>query len=139
MNDSLKTLWHQPVFSTILESRVETAAIVGFGVVHLGLGMMGLSFWNCPILAATGVPCPGCGLTRATMQLFKGNILDSLQTHAFAPIFLMALLLMITVLVLPNSARIKIISFVNRLETRNGITAWVFASLMFYWAFRLIA
>ena len=139
MNDSLKILWHQPIFSTILESRVETAAIVGFGVVHLGLGMMGLSFWNCPILAATGVPCPGCGLTRATMQLFHGNILDSLQTHAFAPIFLMALLLMITVLVLPNSARIKIISFVNRLETRNGITAWVFTSLMFYWAFRLIA
>ena len=139
MNDSLKTLWHQPVFSTILESRVETAAIVGFGVVHLGLGMMGLSFWNCPILAATGVPCPGCGLTRATMQLFHGNILDSLQTHAFAPIFLMALLLMITVLVLPKSARIKIINFVNRLERRNGITAWVFSSLMFYWAFRLIA
>lgn len=139
MNDSLKILWHQPIFSTILESRVETAAIVGFGVVHLGLGMMGLSFWNCPILAATGVPCPGCGLTRATMQLFHGNISDSLQTHAFAPIFLMALLLMITVLVLPNSARIKIISFVNRLETRNGITAWVFISLMFYWAFRLIA
>ena len=139
MNDSLKTLWHQPVFSTILESRVETAAIVGFGVVHLGLGMMGLSFWNCPILAATGVPCPGCGLTRATMQLFHGNILDSLQTHAFAPIFLMALLLMITVLVLPKSARIKIINFVNRLERRNGITAWVFTSLMFYWAFRLIA
>lgn len=139
MNDSLKTLWHQPVFSTILNSRVETAAIVGFGVVHLGLGMMGLSFWNCPILAATGVPCPGCGLTRATMQLFHGNILDSLQTHAFAPIFLMALLLMITVLVLPKSARIKIINFVNRLERRNGITAWVFSSLMFYWAFRLIA
>ena len=139
MNDSLKTLWHQPVFSTILESRVETAAIVGFGVVHLGLGMMGLSFWNCPILAATGVPCPGCGLTRATMQLFHSNISDSLQTHAFAPIFLMALLLMITVLVLPKSARIKIINFVNRLERRNGITAWVFSSLMFYWAFRLIA
>lgn len=139
MNDLLKTLWHQPVFSTILESRVETAAIVGFGVVHLGLGMMGLSFWNCPILAATGVPCPGCGLTRATMQLFHGNISDSLQTHAFAPIFLMALLLMITVLVLPKSARIKIINFVNRLERRNGITAWVFTSLMFYWAFRLIA
>ena len=139
MNDSLKILWHQPIFSTILESRVETAAIVGFGVVHLGLGMMGLSFWNCPILAATGVPCPGCGLTRATMQLFHGNISDSLQTHAFAPIFLMALLLMITVLVLPKSARIKIINFVNRLERRNGITAWVFSSLMFYWAFRLIA
>jgi hypothetical protein len=139
MNDSLKTLWHQPVFSTILESRVETAAIVGFGVVHLGLGMMGLSFWNCPVLAATGIPCPGCGLTRATMQLFHGNISDSLQTHAFAPIFLMALLLMTTVLVLPNSVGTKIINFVNRLETRNGITAWVFFSLMFYWAFRLIA
>ncbi|HNJ12321.1 MAG TPA: hypothetical protein PLN43_02005, partial [Anaerolineales bacterium] len=63
----------------------------------------------------------------------------SLQTHAFAPIFLAALLLMISVLILPEPARKKIISFVNRLETRNGVTAWVFFSLVLYWAFRLIA
>ena len=139
MEHSIKTLWHQPVFSTLLTNRTETTAIIGFGAVHLGLSLAGISFWTCPILAATGVPCPGCGLTRATMQLFHGEVAASLQTHAFAPLFLAALLLMISVLILPEPARKKIISFVNRLETRNGVTAWVFFSLVLYWAFRLIA
>lgn len=139
MNSQMNTLWHQPVFANLLKSRMETGAIVGFGVVHIGLNLAGISFWQCPILAATGVPCPGCGLTRATMQLLHGDIAASLKTHAFAPIFLVALALMVTVLVLPDSIRTSLINFVKRIETRNGITAWGFTLLMLYWAVRLIA
>jgi hypothetical protein len=139
MNNSLSTLWHQPVFSSVLSNRGETAAIVGFGVVHIGLGLAGISFWSCPILAATGVPCPGCGLTRATMQLLHGDISSSLNTHAFAPVFLIALLMMIAVLVLPKPVNEKFINFVSHLEIRNGLTAWGLSLLMFYWVLRLIA
>jgi hypothetical protein len=139
MEYSLKALWHQPVFSSVLSNRAETAAIVGFGVVHIGLNLAGHSFWNCPILAATGIPCPGCGLTHATMQLLHGDIVSSLKTHAFAPAFLVALVIMVAVLILPEAARSRLINFVNRLETRNGITAWGFSLLMLYWAIRLMA
>lgn len=139
MEHSLKTLWYQPMFSSLLNNRVESAAIVGFGVVHLGMNLAGLPFWTCPVLAATGVPCPGCGLTRATMQLVHGDILASLKTHAFAPVFLAALFIMVMVLILPGSQSTRLINFVNRLETRNGITAWGFTLLMLYWAVRLMA
>ncbi|RIK54801.1 MAG: hypothetical protein DCC59_02735, partial [Chloroflexi bacterium] len=81
-----KSLWHQPVFSAILEKRRAAAVLAGLGVVHIGLNLAGLSFWSCPILSATGVPCPGCGLTRAVMQLLHGDVAASLQTHAFAPV-----------------------------------------------------
>lgn len=138
MKDQIKTLWHQPVFANLLENRMETSAIVGFGVVHIGLNLVGISFWRCPILAATGIPCPGCGLTRATMQLLHGDIATSLKTHAFAPIFLVALALMVAVLILPESIRTNLINFVKRIETRNGVTAWGFTLLMLYWAARLI-
>ncbi len=139
MTNSLSAIWYQTTFANLLESRTETAAIVGFGVIHIGASLAGISLWQCPILAATGVPCPGCGLTRATMQLLHGDIAASIQTHAFAPIFMIALILMGLVLVLPNSTSQKIISSVRRLEARNGLTAWVLSSLMLYWALRLIA
>ena len=139
MNNSLHAVWHQPTFSNLLDNRAETTAIVGFGVIHIGASLAGLSLWQCPILATTGVPCPGCGLTRAIMQLLHGDVAASIQTHAFAPIFMIALIVMGLVLVLPNSTSKKIISSVRRLEVRNGLTAWVLSSLMLYWALRLIA
>ena len=135
----LDQIWHTPAFSSLLENRREGLIIVGAGVVHLGLNLAGLPGWNCPILAATGVPCPGCGLTRASMELIRGDFANSFQTHAFASIFLAALLLMMVTLVLPEPRRINLIAKVNHLETRSGFTAWVLFFLMLYWALRLIA
>ncbi len=113
--------------------------MVGAGVLHFGLSLAGLPAWSCPILAATGVPCPGCGLTRACMELIRGDFSSSFHTHAFAPIFLSALLLMVVTLLLPETQRIDIITKITRLETRTGVTAWVLCFLMLYWAARLIA
>jgi hypothetical protein len=139
MTESFRRIWYAPAFSSLLENRREGLIIVGAGVLHLGLSMAGLSAWSCPILAATGVPCPGCGLTRASLELLHGDFSASFQTHAFAPIFLFALLLMVVTLVLPGTQRINLIARITRLETRNGITAWVLLFLMLYWAGRLIA
>lgn len=36
--------------------------------------MNGVFHAFCPLLAATGIPCPGCGLTRAVLFLSKGQI-----------------------------------------------------------------
>ena len=136
---SLKQTWFSPVFSSILENRRESLILAGAGVVHLGLNLVGLPGWTCPFLAATGIPCPGCGLTAATMQLLRGDFHASFQTHAFAPIFLFAMLVMGINIVLPESQRNGMLTNISRFETRSGITAWVVLSLMLYWAFRLIA
>ncbi|MCE7921103.1 MAG: DUF2752 domain-containing protein [Chloroflexi bacterium CFX1] len=90
------------------------------------------------MLSATGVPCPGCGLTRAVMQLLHGDVAASLQTHAFAPVALAALLLAILALVLPEPARAKLIGFIRGFETRNGLAAWGGLLWMLYWAARLL-
>jgi hypothetical protein len=138
MNASFNQTWHAPLFSSLLESRREGLIIFGAGALHLGLSLAGLPAWNCPIRAVTGLPCPGCGLTRATMQFVRGDFAGSFQTHAFAPIFLFTLLLMGIALVLPKSKRNNMIMKVAHFERRSGITAWVLSLLMFYWAFRLI-
>ena len=139
MNPTFNRIWYTPAFSSLLESRREGLVIAGAGVLHLGLSLAGLPGWSCPILAATGIPCPGCGLTHASMQLMRGDFAGSFQTHAFAPVFLFALLVMGVTLILPEAQRIKVISRISTLEIRNGITAWVLLFLMLYWAIRLIA
>ncbi len=138
MNETFNRIWYAPAFSSVLENRSETLFIAGIGAMHFGLRFAGLQGWRCPILAATGVPCPGCGLTRAMIEFVHGDFAQSFQTHAFAPIFILALLAIIAVLVLPETQRRNLLAVISSLETRNGVTAWVFFSLVFYWAFRLM-
>ena len=54
-------MWFTPAFASLLEKRGETFALVGAGAAHLTLSLAGLLAWSCPIRAATGIPCPGCG------------------------------------------------------------------------------
>lgn len=112
--------------------------ILGAGGLHLGLNLAGLPGWVCPIRAATGIPCPGCGLTTSAMHFLRGHFVESLETHAFAPVFLLALFIMAAVLILPLNPRQRLIEFIDYLETRFGVTAWVLFALFVYWGVRLI-
>ncbi len=40
----------------------------------------------CPLAALTHVPCPGCGLTRATLALYSGHFADAFALHPMSPI-----------------------------------------------------
>jgi hypothetical protein len=35
----------------------------------------------CPTATLFGIPCPGCGLTRATLALFRGDVAAALKFH----------------------------------------------------------
>ncbi len=50
----------------------------------------GSRFPACTFRAATGLWCPGCGLTRGFHQLFNGNLLSALQYNLFVPLVLVA-------------------------------------------------
>ncbi len=45
----------------------------------------------CPMAGVLGVPCPGCGLTRATLALLHGDFATALHFHplvfVIAPVF----------------------------------------------------
>lgn len=51
-------------------------------------GLPGLS---CPFFALTGIPCPGCYLTRATAAALAGNLRESINLHALGPVAAMGL------------------------------------------------
>ena len=46
----------------------------------------------CPMASSLGIPCPGCGLTRATLALLRGDVGTALHLHplvtVLAPLFI---------------------------------------------------
>ena len=49
----------------------------------------------CPMATVLGIPCPGCGLTRATLALMHGHVRGALALHplvfVLAPLFAAAM------------------------------------------------
>jgi len=39
----------------------------------------------CPILQFTGIPCPGCGMTRSFLALIQGDLKGAIAFHIFGP------------------------------------------------------
>jgi hypothetical protein len=123
-------------FASLLRSRVTGALVAGIAALQLGLAALGLSGWPCPLLSGLGIPCPGCGLTRATLELLSGQWRAALSHHAFAPFLLLALAVLGGASLLPAGLRLSLIDGVERLERRTGLTALVLVSLVLYWIAR---
>jgi len=70
------------------------------GLVLLGLVFLGLGSWllirngaesmplSCAFNQWTGLHCPGCGMTRGTLALFEGRLLDSFSQNPLGMILL---------------------------------------------------
>jgi hypothetical protein len=58
-------------------ARAELAMLLVFGLLLLLLLVTGLPI--CPTAGILGVPCPGCGMTRAALSLFSGHPLEALR------------------------------------------------------------
>lgn len=46
----------------------------------------------CPMLLITGIPCPGCGMSRALLLLLMGHPAESVEMHPLAPLVLVLLI-----------------------------------------------
>jgi hypothetical protein len=136
--NTTERIWFNPTFSELLADRQAIALIAGAGALHLGMSMAGISIWSCPFRAVTGIPCPGCGLTRATIELLRGDLTGSLHTHAFAPVFIAGLVFMFVSMVLPERQRLRFFYSLRNWEVRNGLTSWVLFGLVLYWVVRLM-
>ena len=127
-----------PILSTLLANPPTRLAIIGGVALHSGLVMAGLPSWQCPILYGLGVPCPGCGLSRATAALLQGDWETSLTYHAFAPLFLIAFGLIVVATLLPSVPQTRFIQWVERVESYTGVTPILLILFVFYWLARLI-
>ena len=87
----------------------------------------------CPFALATGMACPGCGMTRAAGQLLRGDFGAAVAYHPLIP----AIALLTTVgwgwFVLRRTGRVRPMS--NR--TLNGVLIATAVALVAVWVIRL--
>lgn len=66
-------------------------ALVALGIVGAGVAFAFAGPPFCPTALFFGIPCPGCGLTRATLALMRGDFAAALGFHplvfVLAPLF----------------------------------------------------
>ena len=134
---TLKQVFAKPAFASLLAEPRTAAWVCAAAALHVGLTLAGLPGWQCPWLAVTGRPCPGCGLTRATVALLRGEWRTALTLHAFAPILLAFLALLASACLLPAMARARLVERIARLERRAGLTVILLLIFLLYWLIRL--
>jgi hypothetical protein len=126
-----------PVLAPLLQNRRLNCIFVAFGMGQLLLVFFGLTGWQCPIYETLRIICPGCGITTAMTLLLQGHWHLAVQTHAFAPVILIVLIMLLIAIGLPASYLTKFSGSVERLERKSGITAILLLSMVAYWLLRI--
>ena len=137
LGKQFKQWLYQPILAYVLETPSTGWAIAGASAVHLALSAAGLPSWECPLLKVTGVPCPGCGLSRGMMALGQGDWQASFTYHAFSLPILLGVLFVGIVSLLSQTSRVHICTTVAHWENQTGFVAIFLLGLVFYWLGRL--
>lgn len=65
--------------------------LAGLGAVVLAARTVSMPVPPCPLRALTGIPCPGCGMTRTADAIVTGRLGEALATDAAAVLLLAAI------------------------------------------------
>ena len=89
-------------------SRIVAAVFLDTILVPLAIGALAPATWQaavahdgpgCPFKGVTGVDCPFCGMTRATLAMGHGDFRDAFSLHPFAPFVLLGFIAVLAVIV----------------------------------------
>jgi hypothetical protein len=126
-----------PALAPFMQQRSFLIFLAGIAIIQVGLTAAGWPGWQCPIYSASGIPCPGCGLSRAMALFIQGHWQAALGMHALAPIFLIATMFFAAVAAMPRRLQQTVLMWVADLEKRTGIMIIVMAAVFIYWGLRI--
>ncbi len=133
------TAWFfTPALAPIMQQRSFLIILAGFAFVQIGLTAAGWQGWQCPIYFVSGMPCPGCGLSRAMALIIQGHWQAAFDMHAFAPIFLIAVMFFAVTAAMPRRLQQTVMLRVADLERRTGIMIIAMVAMFTYWGLRLL-
>lgn len=126
-----------PAIAPIMQNRWFLALIAGLTILQIGLAAAGWRGWQCPLRFISGVPCPGCGLSRAVALFIQGKWQAAIEVHAFAPLLAVAVGFLAIAAGMPRNLQHKAARRVAAWEKRSGIVAFVVLAMFIYWGLRL--
>ena len=126
------------VIASILRERMVVLGLAVISILHVVLTFLGLPGWECPLLQTTGIPCPGCGLSRSMVLFLTGKWKESLALHLFGPFFLFLIVSTGIIAVLPSRYRTSVVNKIQVIEERTGVSAVFLISLILYWCLRML-
>ena len=126
-----------PALALIMQNRWILIFIAGLAILQVGLTAAGWRGWPCPIRIISGVPCPGCGLSRATALFIQGQWQSAIEVHAFAPIIAVGFGFLVITAVMPRSLQHRAARRVAAWERRTAIVTLVVLAMFIYWGLRL--
>jgi hypothetical protein len=130
--------WPDTLLASLLRDRRVALVVTAVAAAQVLAVATGVGGWPCPLKSAVGIPCPGCGLTRASVALLRGEFAAAFGAHAFAPLLLVGLAAFAVAALLPAARREAFAGFVGRFERRTRASYVVVAALLLYWSVRLL-
>jgi hypothetical protein len=127
-----------PVLAPLMLNRRTVFILTGVAALQVFLTALGLGGWQCPIKSALGIPCPGCGLSRAMVLLIHKEWHAAMVTHAFAPVFLVGFVLMLIVGVMPDRLHRHSVRRIAVLERHTGFIPLLLIGIIVYWMLRSV-
>jgi len=116
----------------LLAARLGKLALLAVGVTALVAAHVPV----CPFALATGQPCPGCGLTRATLACLRGDIAGGAHLH---PLVFLATPAAVALLVLAVYSYLK----VGKARYSPSVMRWllpplkvIYVALLVLWVVR---
>lgn len=125
-----------PIASALRERAVCIGMVVT-GLVLVAGNALGWHLWVCVFHEVTGLPCPGCGLTRGMTAFARGDVQQALHWHPFTPVFAFGAVLTLVVTLLPATRREQWLNTIARIEARTGITFVLLIALMAFGLWRM--
>ncbi len=114
--------WHL-IAALLADVRLSRAMLLGTGIYGI-LVCFNLPVFPCPFNNVTGLPCPGCGMTRSTLALMNGRFLDSLRYNALTWIMILFWLIVAIGITIPARYRKVWIEKIGVWETRTRWGLW---------------
>ena len=116
-------------------------AVIALGLAAGGTALVVFGPPVCPTALFLGIPCPGCGLTRATLALLCGDLGTALHFHplvfVLAPLFTAALATALLDYVRggASTAPARVTEWFSK-RTRYGAALVLFVALVGVWGAR---